>query len=347
MEEFFGSYALFLAETVTLVIAIVAIGLFLVAISSSHGEKKEHLEIEKLNDKFDSMTTALQSHILPKHELKKTLKEQKRQKKALEKNPPSSDKGESQRGRIFVLTFDGDIKASSVGALAEEITAILTIANEEDEVFLHLYSAGGLVHAYGLASAQLQRIKNHKIPLTISVDKVAASGGYMMACVANRIIAAPFAIVGSIGVVAQIPNFHRLLQKHDVDFELHTAGKYKRTLTLFGENSDAAREKFQHDLEETHGLFQDFIGTNRPQVDLDKVATGEYWHGLQALGLQLVDELSTSDDYLLKASANNDIYVIKYSTKTTLANKVSGFFSNVTGQLYNAWQRRNREDTLL
>ena len=109
--------------------------------------------------------------------------------------------------------------------------------------------------AYGLAASQMQRIRDKKLKLTVCVDKVAASGGYMMAVVADKIIAAPFAVLGSIGVLAQVPNFHRLLKKHDVDFEMLTAGKYKRTLTMFGENTDKGREKFQEDIEDTHVLF--------------------------------------------------------------------------------------------
>ena len=210
-----------------------------------------------------------------------------------------------------------------VSSLREEITAILTVATSDDEVFVRLESGGGMVHGYGLASSQLDRIRQKDIPLTISVDKVAASGGYMMACVANHIISAPFAILGSIGVIAQIPNFSKILKKNDVDFEQITAGEFKRTLTMFGENTDSAREKFAEEIEETHELFKTFVSEHRPSLDIAKVATGEHWFGLKAHELGLVDVIQTSDDYLMQASKDKKILAIKYATKKGLAEKLS------------------------
>jgi serine protease SohB len=202
-----------------------------------------------------------------------------------------------------------------VASLREEVTAVLTAAQAEDEVIVRLESAGGLVHGYGLAASQLLRIRDRRLKLTVAVDKVAASGGYMMACVADRIIAAPFAILGSIGVIAQLPNFNRLLKKHDVDFEQFMAGEHKRTVTLFGENTDKGRQKFQEEIEDVHALFKDFVKTHRPQVDLERVATGEHWFGARALESRLVDELRTSDDVLLDASASADLYEVVYTGK--------------------------------
>ena len=216
---------------------------------------------------------------------------------------------------MFVLNFHGDIRATAVTSLREEVTAVLTAAQPEDEVLVRLESAGGLVHGYGLAAAQLLRIRDRRLKLTVAVDKVAASGGYMMACVADRIIAAPFAILGSIGVIAQLPNFNRLLKKHDVDFEQFMAGEHKRTVTLFGENTDKGRQKFQEEIEDIHNLFKDFVRNHRPQVDRERVATGEHWFGARALDCRLVDELRTSDDYLLDASASADLYEIIYTGK--------------------------------
>ncbi|NJN48183.1 MAG: protease SohB, partial [Candidatus Competibacteraceae bacterium] len=197
------------------------------------------------------------------------------------------------------------------------------LISPRDEVVVRLESAGGLVHAYGLAASQLARIKERKIGLTVAVDKVAASGGYLMACVADRIMTAPFAVVGSIGVVSQLPNFNRLLKKHDIDFELLTAGEYKRTMTLFGENTDKARLKFQEELEETHRLFKEFLRTYRSQLDLDRVATGEHWYGTQALELKLVDELRTSDDFLLEASKDAALYEVTYASHKPLLTRLS------------------------
>ncbi|MDV7603385.1 protease SohB [Acinetobacter baumannii] len=225
--------------------------------------------------------------------------------------------------KIFVLDFKGDIQASAVENLREEITLILATAKAgRDRVVVRLESPGGMVHGYGLAAAQLVRLRDAGFHLTICVDKVAASGGYMMACIANEIISAPFAVVGSIGVVAQVPNFNRLLKEHNVDFELYTAGQYKRTVTMFGENTPEGKAKFEEELQQTHVLFKHFVEKYRPQLNVDKVATGEHWYGQDALDLNLVDKLQTSDEYLLALLPQHDVYVINTRKKATLGEKL-------------------------
>jgi len=317
--DFLAEYGMFFAKFMTILIVLVIIisGVFIITIRSK-SEAEGHLDIKNLNQKFENMNLLLKSQILPKKEFKKSIK-------VLKKEHKKKDKSDEVRKRIFVLDFKGDIKASDVSSLREEISAILTFASKNDEIFVTLESAGGTVHGYGLAASQLKRIRDKNIKLIVAVDKVAASGGYMMACVADKIIAAPFAIIGSIGVLAQIPNFYRLLKKHNVDFEQVTAGQYKRTLTLFGENTDEDREKVQEELEETHQLFKDFIKEYRDDVDIDKIATGEHWYGKQAIELKLVDELKTSDDYLSEAVQNADIYEIDYIRKKPLSEKIISF----------------------
>ncbi|WP_315043675.1 protease SohB [Faucicola mancuniensis] len=231
-------------------------------------------------------------------------------------------KNKDEPNNVYVLDFHGDIKASDVAQLREEINVLLSNANQGDEVVVRLESAGGMVHGYGLAAAQLARIKDAGLTLTVCVDKVAASGGYMMACVADKILSAPFAVVGSIGVVAQVPNFHDLLEKHDIDVEVFTAGKYKRTVTVFGKNDEEDKQKFQEELEQTHKLFQDFVTKYRPQLELDKVATGEHWYGEDAIDLKLVDELKTSDSYLLDLLKTHQVYALQTRKKPTLAEKL-------------------------
>lgn len=228
-----------------------------------------------------------------------------------------------ERKRVFVLDFNGDIRASEVDLLREEISAVLAFASPSDEVVLRLDSAGGMVHSYGLAASQLERIKSAKIKLTICVDEVAASGGYMMACLADKLIAAPFSILGSIGVVAQLPNFHRVLKKHGVDYETFTAGEYKRTVTMFGENTEKGKEKFIEEIQDTHLLFKEFVAQARPNVDIDKVATGEVWFGRRALEQNLVDELNTSDDFLMKICQSADVYQVRYEIKKSFGERIS------------------------
>jgi len=327
--EFLAEYGLFLAKAITVVLSVaVIIGL---AVSSGHKGKQEkgHIEVTKLNDKLDMVKEALEEAVLTPDALKALHKAKKKQDKAqqkadkqtLKKAQKSNHEGSEEvlgKSRMFVLNFDGDIKASAVENLREEITAVLSLAKSTDEILVCLESGGGMVHSYGLASSQLARITQQQVPLTVCVDKVAASGGYMMACVADKILAAPFAILGSIGVVAQLPNFHRLLKKNNIDFEMLTAGEHKRTLTMFGENTDKGRAKFVEDLEDTHDLFKDFVASNRPVVDVQKVANGDVWFGQRALEQSLVDALSTSDEYIVSRAREADVFQVEFVFKKTI-----------------------------
>jgi serine protease SohB len=269
------------------------------------------------------MTHALLSKEALKEKEKTDKKQAKLQAKEDKAKAKTGDDKTPEKSRVFVVDFNGSIDAKEVSSLREEITAILSVATSEDEVFVRLESGGGMVHGYGLASSQLDRVRQHNVPLTVSVDKVAASGGYMMACVANTIISAPFAIVGSIGVIAQLPNFNKLLKKHDIDFEQFTAGEFKRTVTMFGENTEKGKEKFIEELEETHVLFKNFVSERRPSLDMAKVATGEHWFGTTALDLGLVDSIQTSDDYLQQKSTDYKVVAVKYEIKKGLAEKFS------------------------
>ena len=302
-------YGLFLAKTLTLLLGVGLLLIILVRARRGRRFDGDRLEVEDLNDKYRDMARTLKRASLPHKAFRKILKSDQKAEKRRQKE---EGKG---RKRIFVVDFHGDIKATEVASLREVITGVLMEAGEGDEVLVRLENAGGMVTEHGLAASQLARVREHKVALTVSVDKVAASGGYLMACVADRIIAAPFAVLGSIGVVAQLPNFHRLLEQSGVDFELHTAGEYKRTLTLFGENTEAGREQLRQQLEDTHLLFKDFISEYRPRLDLPRVATGEYWHGRQALDLGLVDEIKTSDDYLMDAREQADILLVSYEAR--------------------------------
>ena len=336
MHEFLIEYGLFAAKSLTLVLCILsAIGVIIFLLSSRQ-TPSESIEINKLNEKYEAMQEALELEVLPKE----LIKQRQKQKKRKEKEEAKAEKArykclsdttdtplEPEKARIFVIRFDGDMHASETESLSDCITAVLSIALPTDEVLVTINSAGGMVHHYGLAASQLDRIKRRQIPLTVAVDLIAASGGYLMACVANKILAAPFAVIGSIGVVAQVPNFHRLLEKHDIDIEQHTAGEYKTTLTMLGKNTDKGRKKFQLELEDTHALFKSFVSEHRTQVDIDALATGEHWYGSQALGLKLVDEIITSEDYLLTKSKTHDIYEIEYVIQESLSSKLSHFFS--------------------
>ena len=328
--EFIFEYGLFLAQAVTLVAAIfiVLIGIVSIGQRQRADQHEGHIEIRDLNEKYRHIGDAFRDVVDDPDTLKLQRKVDKKDEKAKAKlarkklKKGDKPKEEDRRKRLFVLNFDGDIRASASENLREEISAVLPQIGEGDEVLVKLESPGGMVHSYGFASSQLQRIRAAGVPLIVAVDKVAASGGYMMACVADRIIAAPFAVLGSIGVLAQLPNFHRLLQKHDIDFELLTAGEYKRTLTMFGENTDKGREKFVEELEETHGLFKTFVSANRPALDIAKVATGEVWYGQDALQEGLIDELQTSDAFVQARLADWDVFEVRFAHKKNWQEKL-------------------------
>jgi len=328
--EFLYEYALFLARAVTVVAAVLILVAGLVAIGSRQRavHHEGHIEVRKINERYramgDTVRGALDDPAALKVRQKAEKKAAKIKAKAAKKARRKGDDAASaeRRKRMFVLDFDGDLRASATDNLREEISVVLSQTQEGDEILLRVESPGGMVHGYGLAASQLRRIRDADVPLIVAVDKVAASGGYMMACVGERIIAAPFAVLGSIGVLAQLPNFHRLLKKHDIDFELMTAGEYKRTLTVFGENTDEGRAKFAQELEETHALFKDFVSANRPALDIDKVATGEVWYGSQALEEGLIDEVKTSDDLVQERLSEWDVFEVTFVHKKNWQEKL-------------------------
>ena len=359
--EYVFEYGIFLAKTLTVVIAILAVITMMVAAGQRRRNvPRGNISVTHLNRELESLKDSLQRVVLDKFAFKKYIKAEKKREKeqakqhklSAENNLPATadktgDEADSRRQRVFVLDFDGDMEASGLESLRQEITAVLTMAEPKDEVMLRLESPGGLVHAYGLASSQLLRFKQKNIPLTVCVDKVAASGGYMMACVADRLIAAPFAILGSIGVLVQMPNIHRLLKKNDVDFEMITAGEYKRTLTPFTEVTEKGREKLKQDVEQMHVLFKQWVKQYRPVVDIDQIATGETWVGLQAQERQMVDTISTSDDYIIKACEQADVYEVSYDIRIPLGEKIGGALQKAMDKTLMLWWQRLRSSRYL
>ena len=336
--EFLYEYGLFVAKAVTLVIAFIVVVSTIVGLASKQKHGKGQLEIVSISEQLKDITNYAKQVLLDKNALKKLAKEQKKEAKAKNKaknKAKITEQGEEfEKSRLYVIDFKGSMDANEVEHLREEITAILCVANKEDEVLVRLESGGGVVHGYGLAASQLQRIKEKGLKLTIAVDKVAASGGYMMACVADKLLASQFAYIGSIGVLAQLPNFNKLLKKNDIEFEQHTAGEFKRTLTVFGENNDEGRAKFKEEIEEIHVLFKDFVQSQRPDMDIDKVATGEYWPGIKAKSLGLIDDITTSDDYILSHYPAREIFSVKYAVKRNVAEKLGMSAANVVERVF-------------
>ncbi|MCO7228238.1 protease SohB [Halomonas sp. CnH100-B] len=321
MAEWLAEMGTFLLQT-TLIMAAAGLILLIVLRSKESSEQGLKLHVESLNDQRRARHRRLRVTTTAQGARKKLLKAFRQEEKARQKAARQGKSDDQARQKVWVLDFHGDIKASQAEQFAQEVSAVIEIASADDEVIVRLESAGGLVHAYGLAAAQLDRLRQAGLSTTVCIDKVAASGGYMMACTANHIKAAPFAVIGSIGVVAQVPNIHRLLKRNDIDVELLTAGKYKRTLTVLGENTQEGREKFIDDLENTHRLFKDYVSQHRPEIDIDRLATGEIWYGSEALAQKLVDSVGTSEAYLVERIAEAQVYRVRLEPPKTISRKV-------------------------
>lgn len=352
--EFLFEYGMFLAKAVTIVLAIVII---VGVVASAGGKQKKSgkkgaLKVTRLNDHFEELRDVLRETVLDKDHLKLVNKEEKKQSKVEQKDKKAKLKqeqqedsdSESRKKRVYVLNFTGNIAADAVASLREEISAVLSMATTQDEVLLRLESPGGMVHAYGLASSQLVRIKNAKIPLTICVDKVAASGGYMMACLADKLIAAPFAIIGSIGVLVQLPNFHRVLKKYDVDYQQISAGEYKRTLSVFGEITEKGKDKVQEDVENIHAIFKNWVKDHRPSIEIDKISTGETWVGSQAKERYMVDEIKTSDECIVEACLDADVFEIEFEFRKSIQDKLGSVLEESSFRFVNRWFEKSTND---
>jgi len=344
--ELLSQYGLFLAKIATIVVAIAVVATLIVNLTQRKRQRGE-LRITNLSEQYKEMQDDMSVALLDGPQQKLWHKAQKKKHKLEAKNAKANAKkgvtAPGDKPKVWVLDFKGSMDAHEVTALREEVTAVLAVIKPQDQVVLRLESPGGVVHGYGLAASQLQRLRDKNIPLTIAVDKVAASGGYMMACVGNRIVSAPFAIIGSIGVVAQIPNFNRFLKNKDIDIELHTAGQYKRTLTLLGENTEEGRQKFREDLNETHHLFKDFVHQMRPQLDIEQVATGEHWYGQQAQEKGLVDEIGTSDDLLLGLMDGHEVLNVRYLQRKKLMDRFTGSAAESADRLLMRWWQRGQK----
>ncbi|MCK7265537.1 protease SohB [Enterobacter cloacae] len=347
--ELLSQYGLFLAKIATVVIAIVVVAVLIVNLTQRKRQRGE-LRITRLSEQYKEMQEEMSLALLDSHQQKLWHKAQKKKHKQDAKAAKAKAKlnapEETSTPRVYVLDFKGSMDAHEVSSLREEVTAVLAVAKPQDQVVVRLESPGGVVHGYGLAASQLQRLREKQIPLTVAVDKVAASGGYMMACVADKIVAAPFSIIGSIGVVAQIPNFNRFLKSKEIDIELHTAGQYKRTLTLLGENTEEGRQKFREDLNETHHLFKDFVHRMRPALDIDQVATGEHWYGTQALEKGLVDEVGTSDDLLLNLMEGRELVGVRFTQRKRLLDRFTNSAAESADRLLLRWLQRGQKPLL-
>ena len=324
--DYFYEISLFSLKALIIVIGLIAVILIptiIIKKGESEDKKKKKFKLENLKDQYKRYIVHFKQKTLEKKEFKKYIKSLKKEK----------SENRQENGSGFVLSFKGDTMATQVEDLREEISLILEIASPKDEVILLLESRGGSVAHYGLAASQLQRLRNHNIPLTVCVDKVAGSGGYLMACVGNQIISAPFAFIGSIGVLFGLPNIHDFLKKHDISYEEITAGEYKRTLTPLGKVTEEKRKKLKEQLDLIHNQFKNFVKQYR-DIDMDQIATGETWLAEEALKKGLVDKIQCSDDYIIDRSKTRNVYKVSLKTQKSFFEKLISKRS-VSGKVLN------------
>lgn len=332
----------FVFQTGVIVLAVMAILAFIVMLKDKKRGAGGSVTVKNLNKRYKRFAQHVGMELQEKDNLT-LLSKIKGWLAARKQAKPSRDA--KARATLFVLDFKGDISASACDQLREEVSSLLLVAQPNDRVLLRLESPGGVVHGYGLAASQLQRIRDKGLTLIVSVDKVAASGGYMMACVANRILTAPFAVIGSIGVLAAMPNLHKFLRKRKIDYLEVTAGEFKRTVTPLGEITESGMNKFQEQIDATHALFKEHVQKHRADVEIDKVATGEFWYGTQALALGLVDEIGTSDDFILANLDACRVIHLQYEGEKKLKQKIADALSvcmdtALTKALDSCWRSR-------
>jgi serine protease SohB len=321
MENILANYTIFFLKITTIIILLLLTLIMCLIIIKNKDNK--YIKIKNINKKYITFKKLFLSEILKKTEKKQIIKNINEEEKI------------TKTKNLFILNFNGDINASDINNLKDILSVIILNKKYVDEVLIKLTSNGGIVTNYGLAATQLKRLKNENINLTISIDTIAASGGYMMACVANKIIASHFSIIGSIGVLGIIPNINKILNKNNIEIEYHTSGKYKKTLSIIGENTEIGRKKFIESLENTHFLFKNFVKENRSQINIEEIATGEYWYGIDALKLNLIDKIQTSDEYIMENLNTTQIYEIKLNEKTNIKNKIKEHIHNILFNILN------------
>lgn len=234
------------------------------------------------------------------------------------------------RKTAVLLSFNGDINATEVIEFGRAVSMIVQMKDLVSEVYIIINSGGGVVNGYGLLASEIERLHYSEIETYALIDQVAASGGYMAACVANHVVAAPFAYIGSIGVVSEMPNFNQILSDNGINIEQHTAGKSKRTVTPLGKITDEDRNEFKKKLERIHRSFINHVSHYRNINDADEnknsiIFSGDYWIAEETVELELglVDEISTSQEFLLDKMKEYNIIEITFQENKTKKSKLS------------------------
>ncbi len=248
--------------------------------------------------------------------------------------------------RLAVLRFQGlrDLNASGDQRLSEAIDEVLVNRDHFEEAVVIIDSPGGTTHGYGHAYALLERLSASGLKVTACIDRIGASGGYLMALPADRILAGPFAIVGSVGVVAGIPNVKRLLEEKGVSYRLFVAGDKKRVVHFADDDGPEVREYMDEKLAGIHTQFLQAVEKHRgDRVKLDEVRSGDHWSAEESVekGLGLVDELQTSAEYLLER--NREVALVMIERRVDITERFAGYLaarlSARVASLFTRWLR--------
>lgn len=254
-------------------------------INESSGNNGEGVVFKNLSNEYSSIEDSYDSVLINKPIVDKSIN--------------LNDVVQEGAHNVFVIDYVGSMMASEVVYLTAKIDAIILKSNKDDEVVINITSPGGAVSGYGLVASQIKRLKTAGLKITATVDTVAASGGYMAAVVSDEIIAAPFAMVGSIGVVANVMIYEELLKNIGIQTNVYTSGDSKRTVVPSRVPNAEEEAKLEAQLEEIHSRFKDHVLSFRPDIDEDKVFTGQAFLAADAINFGLVDKIGTSDELLL------------------------------------------------
>jgi protease-4 len=207
------------------------------------------------------------------------------------------------RKAIAVIDVKGDILSS------EKVVKEIEKYDEDSSVraiVLRVNSPGG-----GIAQSQeiYKAVKEADKEIIASLGSVAASGGYYISCGADRIIANPGTITGSIGVITTFPKYHQLLKKIGVEWEVIKSGEHKDIGSPYRDMTVEEKRLFQDVIDDLFDQFVEVVSVERdiPKEEVLKLADGRIFSGNQAHELGLVDEIGTFSDAIRIAGERGGI----------------------------------------
>lgn len=239
---------------------------------------------------------------------------------------------------VAVIRVEGTIVSGRPAGLwstdgyvySEEIAEYLKQVEENprvEAIVLRIDSPGGSVVGSDEIYQALLAIDK---PLVVSMGEVAASGGYYIACAADRVLANPGTLTGSIGVISMVPNIEELMEKIGVEVLVIKSGALKDEGSVFREMTEEEREVWQRIIDEAYDQFVGIVADGRdlPPQAVRELADGRVYTGHQALELGLVDELGNLSEAIELAAKMGGIVeeprIIEYPATPSLMETIFG-----------------------